>query len=255
MSALTVIAVIAVIAYIIGRQVLGEAIRGKRLIILPAVLTGIGILDLAKHAVHPTGTDILLIVIGAVIAAAIGVAQGRMMRLEERDGGLWGQLPLGGLWLWALLYLSRGALIGIAHATDAHVAASTQAELLILGINRLGQAAIVATRAMAAGIALTPEKDGSQPLGSLFASTRSPVRSPSHSARPTCADSPGQPASNTAASPDPVEDPCAPTGERSRWGAIARQLTDAASDAANARMQDRRTGRPDRHRTRRRRPR
>lgn len=89
MSALTILAVIAVLAYIIARQLLGEAIRGKRLIILPAVLTGIGILDLAKHTVHPTGTDILLIVIGAVIAAAIGVAQGRMMRLQERDGGLW----------------------------------------------------------------------------------------------------------------------------------------------------------------------
>jgi hypothetical protein len=131
MSALTIVAVIAILAYVIGRQLVGEAIRVKRLIILPAVLTGIGILDFAKHAAQPTATDIVLIAIGAVIAAAVGLAQGRMMRPEARDGGLWGQLPLAGLWLWALLYLSRGALIGIAHASDAHLAVCTQAELLI----------------------------------------------------------------------------------------------------------------------------
>jgi hypothetical protein len=254
MTALTIVAVIALLAYIIVRQLLGEAIRGKRLIILPAVLAGIGILDLAKNSVHPTGTDILLIGIGAVIAAAVGLAQGRMMRLEERDGGLWGQLPLQGLWLWALLYLSRGALIGIAHATDAHVAAGTQAELLILGINRLGQAASIATRALTAGIELTPEKDGSQPLGRLFSNTSSAGRSSSHSA-PTRAHPPRRPASNMPASPGRVEDPGTPTVDRSRWGAIPRQLTNIATDAANARMQDRRTGRPDRHRARRGRPR
>jgi hypothetical protein len=171
MTALTIVAVIAILAYVIGCQLLGEAIRGRRLIILPAVLAGIGILDLTKHTVHPTGTDILLIVIGALIAAAIGVAQGRMMRLEERAGGLWGQLPLQGLWLWGLLYLSRGSLTGIAHATNAHVAAGSQSELLILGINRLGQAAVVATRALTAGIPLTPEKDGSQPFAGLFSHT------------------------------------------------------------------------------------
>jgi hypothetical protein len=58
MTALTILAVVAILAYVIGRQLLGEAIRGKRLIILPAVLTGIGILDLAKHTVHPTAAGV-----------------------------------------------------------------------------------------------------------------------------------------------------------------------------------------------------
>jgi len=75
---------------------------------------------------------------------------------------------------WAMLHLSRGALIGIAHATNAHVAAGTQSELLIVGVNRLGQAASIATRALIAGIALTPEKGGSHPFAGLFPTTRSP---------------------------------------------------------------------------------
>jgi hypothetical protein len=167
MSALTIAAVVAILAYVIGRQLLGEAIRGKRLIVLPAVLAGIGILDLTQHSVHATGTDVLLLVIGGAIAVAVGLAQGQLMHLEDRDG-LWGRLPLRGLWLWALLYASRGALIGIADATGAHVAAGTQAELLILGLNRLGQAGVIALRALRAGIPLAAEADGSRPLAARF---------------------------------------------------------------------------------------
>ena len=157
MSALTIVAVVAILAYVIGRQLLGEAIRGKRLIVLPAVLTGIGILDLTKHNVHATGSDTLLLAIGGAIAIAVGLAQGQLMHLEDRDGGLWGKLPLKGLWLWALLYASRGALIGIADAAGVHVAAGTQAELFILGLNRLGQAGAIALRALSAGIPLSAE--------------------------------------------------------------------------------------------------
>ncbi len=255
MSVLTIVAVIAILGYVISRQLLGEPIRGKRLIILPAILTLIGILDLAKHTVHPGGTDILLIVIviGAAVALGIGLAQGRMMRLEERDGGLWGQLPLQGVWLWAILYASRGALIGVAHATDAHVAAGSQSELLILGINRLGQAASIATRALAAGMALAPENDGSQPLASLFSGRQSPGRSRSHPTPRVSADQATHPALNTPAALESAEKLARLT--QARWGDIAHQLSDVAADAANARMQDKRSERRDRHATRRDRPR
>lgn len=240
MSALTILAVIAVLIYIIARQLLGEPIRAKRLIILPGVLTLIGAVDLAKHTVHPTSTDIVLIAIGAAIAAITGAAQGRVMRLEERDGSLWGQLPLQGLWLWALLYASRGGLIVAAHATGAHVAAGAQSELLILGINRLSQAAIVAARALAARIPLAPEKDRSQPIPAL--STPKPAASPPPPDQP--------PASKPATRPEEEHTP-APDTAGTRWTNLARQAAQAASDAANSRPQNRRSGRTARRETRR----
>jgi hypothetical protein len=49
----------------------------------------------------------------------------------------------------------------IAARSGAHVAASTTPLLFTLGLNRLGQAAVIASRAVLAGIPFAPEKDGS----------------------------------------------------------------------------------------------
>jgi hypothetical protein len=89
------------------------------------------------------------------------------MRLESRDGALWGQLPLKGLWLWALLIGTRLLVSGVADVAGAHVAASTSTILLLLGINRLAQAAVVLPRALAADIPFAPEKDGRTFLAGL----------------------------------------------------------------------------------------
>ncbi len=160
MSLLTAVLALGVIVYVIGQQVLGSPVQGKRMVVLPAVLTVIGVADLAGHGSHPGARDILILVVGGAIATAIGVALGAITRLERREGYLWAQLPKRGLWLWGGLFVSRLVLIGIAHATGAHVAAGTSAILLMLGLNRAAQALVVVPRAIAAGIPFAPEKDG-----------------------------------------------------------------------------------------------
>lgn len=158
MSLLTVLAVIGIIVYVVGQQVVGSPVSGKRLVLLPAVLTVIGIADIGGH---PGATDIALLVVSAVIAIAIGVSLGAMTRLETRDGHLWAQLPKRGLLLWAALIVSRVLITGIADASGAHVAAGTTAILVMLGLNRAAQALVVVPRAISAGIPFAPEKDGS----------------------------------------------------------------------------------------------
>ncbi len=160
MSLLTVIAAIGIVIYVIRQQVVGTAISAKRLVVLPAVLTVIGIVDLTGHGSHPGTTDIVLLVVSAVIAITIGVALGAMTRLERRDGHLWAQLPKRGLLLWGALLVCRLAIIGIAHGTGAHVAASASAILLMLGLNRAAQALVLVPRAISSGIPFAPEKDG-----------------------------------------------------------------------------------------------
>lgn len=164
---LPVIAVIGIVAYVIGRQLIGEALRGKRVVLLPVILTVIGIADLSSksHPVQPV--DMACLAIGALVVAGIGAAQGRAMSLESRNGSLWGQLPPKALWLWLLLIVSRVLMIVIADGVHAHVAASSATILLMLGINRLGQAAVVVPRALLAGIPFAPEKDGKVFLAGL----------------------------------------------------------------------------------------
>jgi hypothetical protein len=171
-AAVVGLAVVAIVVYVIGRQVIGEPLRGRRLIVLPVVLTVVGVLDLhsSQRPVRPV--DLACLILGGLVAAAIGVAQGGAMRLESRDGSLWAQLPVKGLWLWAGLVASRVAMTALALGVHAHVAASSAAILLMLGINRLSQAAVVAPRAVAAGIPFAPEKDGRTFLAGLFPNGR-----------------------------------------------------------------------------------
>jgi hypothetical protein len=155
-----VLAVIAIIGYVIGRQLMGEPLRGKRVVLLPVVLAVAGVADLGKHGRHVEPADVICLVIGGLIALTIGLLQGRMIRLECRNGALWGQLPVRALWLWALLVGSRLIMTVIALAVGAKVAGSSTPIIMLLGINRLGQAAIVMRHALATGIPFAPEKDG-----------------------------------------------------------------------------------------------
>lgn len=158
---LEVLAVIAIVVYVIGRQLLGESLRGKRVVLLPAILTIVGLTRLGGSGHHVHALDVACLVAGGVIAAAIGAGQGAVMRLEHRDGGLWGRMPVSGLLLWVALVCSRLAMTVLASALGAHVAASTAPIVLMLGVNRLGQAAVITRRALASGIPFAREKDGS----------------------------------------------------------------------------------------------
>ena len=158
MSRLEVLAAIAIIGFVIYQQLAGQLLQGKRVVVLPAVVTVIGFLDLRGH--HMGAADIAWLTVGAAGSLLIGLAFGLITRLESRDGVLWGKMPLRGLWLWAGLIAWRALIMVLAAKSGAHIAASTTPLLFTLGLNRLGQAAVIATRAMAAGIPFAPEKDG-----------------------------------------------------------------------------------------------
>jgi hypothetical protein len=173
-----VLAVIAIIGYVIGRQLMGEPLRGKRVVVLPVILGVVGVIDLGQHGRHVEPADVVCLVVSGLVAVTIGLLQGRMMRLECRNGALWGQMPVRGLWLWALLVGSRLIMTVIALAVGAKVAGSSAPMIMLLGINRLGQAAIVMRHALATGIPFAPEKDGSSFLSGQIggAASRSPGR-------------------------------------------------------------------------------
>ncbi|MBO3679145.1 hypothetical protein [Streptomyces sp. NEAU-YJ-81] len=160
MSFFEVLAAVAVVVALIARQLRGEALTGRRLMLLPVVLTVIGIADLSRHDRHPTSVDVVCLVIGALLAAGIGAAQGATIRLERRAGVLWARMPAVGLWLWALLVVTRVGMMAVAHVVDANVAASSATILLMLGVNRLGQALVLVPRVMSSGMVFAPERDG-----------------------------------------------------------------------------------------------
>jgi hypothetical protein len=156
----TILAVIAVVAYVIGGQLIGEPLRGRRVILLPVILTVVGVAGVGGKGRHLAVADIVCLVVGGLVVVAIGLAQGKALRLSSRDGSLWAQMPLNGLWLWLALISSRVLMTLVALGLDAKVAAASTTIVLMLGINRLAQAAAVVFRARVAGIPFAPEKDG-----------------------------------------------------------------------------------------------
>ncbi len=166
MSWLEVLAVIGIIGFVIYQQLAGQLLQGKRVVVLPVVVTVIGFLDLRGHHLGPA--DIAWLAVGAAGSLLIGLAFGLIMRLESRGGVLWGKMPLRGLWLWVALVVWRVLVMTLAARTGAHVAASTTPLLFTLGLNRLGQAAVIVPRAMRAGIPFAPDKDGSTFLADAF---------------------------------------------------------------------------------------
>jgi hypothetical protein len=177
----TVIVVLGIMAYSIGRQIAGELLRLKRLIGLPVALTVIGIVDVARSkGPGPTHLDLVLIGAGCAINAVIGICQGRLMRLESRHGYLWGQMPRSVLWWWAAKIASGIILDGIGHALGAQLATTSAVMLLGLGVNRLAQAVIVAPRGYATGVPFAPEPDksGARRKDDPSAEGTNPVSSP-----------------------------------------------------------------------------
>jgi hypothetical protein len=146
--------IVGVVGYSIYCQVRGQALQGTRMALLPAGLTVFGLVDMV-HMPAVGLADIACIAASAVIAAAIGLAQGAQMRLAERNGSLWGQLPVKGLWLWAALIISRIAIMVVAHAVGAEAAASLDSIIFVLGLNRLAHTGTIAVRAAKAGLHIT----------------------------------------------------------------------------------------------------
>jgi hypothetical protein len=157
MSGLEILAVIAIIGFVLYQQIKGQALQLRRSVVLPAVLTVIGFIDL-RHAGHLRPADVLWLTVGAAGSIAIGLALGAITRMYSRDGVLWTRLPLAGLWLWGALLAFRVLIMLVAKGMDADVAGSATPLLFTLGLNRLAQAAVVVPRGMASGIPFAPDK-------------------------------------------------------------------------------------------------
>jgi hypothetical protein len=167
-SGLEVLAVMAIIGYIIFQQLQGQALRGRRTVLLPAIITVVGFTDLRGSGGRLQSADVLCLAVGAAGSIAIGLGLGAVTRLESRGGALWARLPMSGLWLWGALVAWRGVMYVLADSMHAHVAASAAPLLFTLGLNRLAQAAVIVPRAMAAGVPFAPEKDGKTFLAGAF---------------------------------------------------------------------------------------
>jgi len=138
-----IILIIAAIGYLLIRRLLGEPVEGRRLLLLPAVLTGIGLMDLGEAAQSPASIGFLAVT--AVLSVGIGLLRGMSIRVFEQDGIVIMRYIPATVLLWVLNIAVRfGA--GLVDGNAAHAAGSGL--MLTLGAGLLAEGLVVLRKAV-----------------------------------------------------------------------------------------------------------
>jgi hypothetical protein len=143
-----ILLIVAVLAYVIGRRMVGQPYTPGRALTVPAIMVGYGLFELTKVHVGPVAVAVLAV--ETMIGVAFGVVRGLTIRLFERDGYLWYRYTPWTIVLWIVTVAARlGMMIGVrAMGTDLPTATLVAA----LGVSLLGEAAVVLPRARRTGV-------------------------------------------------------------------------------------------------------
>jgi len=145
---LLVLAGIAFVGYVLVSRMRGTALNMRRVLVVPAVLTVIGLVQLvgAAHRGFHTA-DLILVGAGVTLSAVLGMARGATVQVSRRNGQPWLHYRPATLALWGATVAVRIGLVVLAHASGATLAASGPAILLSAGATLLGEGLVVASRA------------------------------------------------------------------------------------------------------------
>jgi hypothetical protein len=136
----------ALIVFVVGRRVRGEAVPApKKLFLLPIVVGGIGIQNLT-HA-KPTTLDIGIIAAGCAISLVLGLLRGRLDKVSVVNGLPYMAWSAGSVAVFAVNVVSKLALDAGGVAFGGTTAALSSSILLSLGLTLLGEAVVVWLRA------------------------------------------------------------------------------------------------------------
>ncbi len=179
MSAIDILLIIAGVGYLFARRMIGQLLEIKSLLVLPVVLTGIGVSDVA-HLHHVDAASVAVLAVSVAVSVALGVVRGRTVHLGVRDGALWMRYRVSSVLLWVLNIALKGALLPVAHAVSPHAAPVVGHGLLLaIGLGILAESAVVLVRAMPTDAAVAWEKgeEGTPPSSSPgFERARARVR-------------------------------------------------------------------------------
>jgi hypothetical protein len=149
MNLTSVLIALVVIVFVLVRRLGGMPVDGRRLALLPLVLTIWGVTSLAQGfhgTLHAYGTDVGLLTLGAVLAFGGGLVRGLTVRLYPRDGQLWYRYTWLTVAVWVGLILLRVAQVTVGWAVGADTSVLAAALPLMLGLSLVGEVAVIGAR-------------------------------------------------------------------------------------------------------------
>src|SRR5690349_19253767 len=121
---------LAAVGYVLVSRYRGQRLNARRLLMLPAVLTVIGAVQVSGVAHRGfRAVDLVLLAVGVFVSAALGLARGATVVVSTRNGQPWLRYRRLTLGLWGATFAVRAAMTGVAVAFGATVAASGPALL------------------------------------------------------------------------------------------------------------------------------
>lgn len=190
MSLVDVLLIVAGIAWILGRRLMGELLEVKGLLIMPVVLTVIGVTQL-----HGTWTPaaVAFAGIGVVLSITLGLVRGTTVHLGRRpDGELWMRYRVASVGLWVLNLALKAALFPVQQAVSPSASsAADRAILLSIGLGVLAETGVVLLRAMRTDgeIVWTKGTDGAPHVSNpTFERIRETVNATTDASRPLATD-------------------------------------------------------------------
>jgi len=155
MNLLTGLLALAAIVYVLVRRLAGEPLEGRRLVVLPLILTIAGVSQLTR--VHPTPLDVTVLVVEGAAAVVLGAVRGLTIHVYAKGGHLWYRYRPLTVVVWAGSLLLRLGQTAAGHALGADTDVLGTALLAVLGLSLLAEAFVVGRRAMATGVPFAPQ--------------------------------------------------------------------------------------------------
>ncbi|MFC4244537.1 DUF1453 domain-containing protein [Gryllotalpicola reticulitermitis] len=142
-----VILIIVVIGYLLIRRLIGEAAEGRRMLLLPAILTAIGLMDLAKVAQSPVSIGFLIAT--TAVSVVLGLLRGATIRVFEQDGLVFMRYRVITVVLLALNFAIKfGASFALGLVDPSAEHAASNGLLLTLGSGLLVEGLVVLSKAV-----------------------------------------------------------------------------------------------------------
>ncbi|MEV5707400.1 DUF1453 domain-containing protein [Actinoallomurus sp. NPDC052274] len=142
-----IILIIGAVGYILARRLLGEPAEAKRMLLLPAVLAGVGLTDLAKVPQSPVSIGFL--VGTTALSLVLGLLRGASIRVFDTDGIVYLRYTATTVVWWGInLAVRFGAsvVLGVVDPSAEHVGSSGL--MLTLGAGMVVEGLAVLSKAV-----------------------------------------------------------------------------------------------------------
>jgi L-ascorbate metabolism protein UlaG (beta-lactamase superfamily) len=157
MSATMIAIYVLLIGFVLYKRITPQPVGSpKKLLLLPALLTVIGVTNLS-HA-HLDHVDVAVTVVAAIVSVVGGATRGAVDTFDTRNGFLsvrWGAAALIAL---VATLAARVMIDGVGVAAGGTWAGSSQSLLFTLGLTLLAEAGVILLRALSSGVPLAPSE-------------------------------------------------------------------------------------------------